>query len=481
VPTQLARLLERAIPEPLLAIPPLLLAFGLLAVAPARFAADTWFGLAAGRDVARHGLPHSDRLTALTAGHPWQDQQWLAHLTSYGLFRLGGLALVSLADAACLVAALCIATLAARRLGGSPTWIVALASLLILIQIPSAARAQSYAMPLFAALLWLLVRDTRAPDRRILLVVPLLALWANLHGSVVLACVLLLIRCAVGAHGALRRRRPRELARHAGLACVALAAPFASPYGFGLFHYYRSTMTNGALRSIVSEWGPTTLHGWFGPLFFAFAALAIVAIVRREVRPGLFECLCLIVLIVAGVDALRNVVWLPYAAVVLLPAGVTTWSPDSPERSRLRPLLAGLVVAGAIGVALLAATTSSSAPEHRWPAAEGAAIARAAAADPSLRVVTEVDYADWLLWHHPELRGRIAFDIRFELLGSSGLQDVATYEKNAGGVAAKVFAGYRLALWNHHGNSAVIRSLLAEPGAKVLASHDGVYAILRPA
>ena len=144
-PTPLARALERAVPEPLLAIPPLLLAFGLLAVAPARFAADTWFGLAAGRDIARHGLPHSDRLTALTAGHPWQDQQWLAHLASYGLFRIGGLALVSLADAACLVTALCIAMLAARRLGGSPTWVTALASLLILIQIPSAARAQTSA------------------------------------------------------------------------------------------------------------------------------------------------------------------------------------------------------------------------------------------------------------------------------------------------------------------------------------------------
>src|SRR3954453_10467062 len=82
---------EGTIPNPLLALPPLLLALGLLSIAPARIASDTWFGLAAGRDIARAGLPHADRLTVLTGGHAWQDQQWLAHLTTYGLFDLGGL------------------------------------------------------------------------------------------------------------------------------------------------------------------------------------------------------------------------------------------------------------------------------------------------------------------------------------------------------------------------------------------------------
>ena len=124
---RLTHAVEGAIPNPLLALPPLLLALGLLAVAPARMASDTWFGLAAGRDIARAGLPHSDRLTAFTAGQPWQDQQWLAHLTSYGLFDLGGLPLVYLADVACLVGALSASRCWQRaasgaRPSGSPRW-----------------------------------------------------------------------------------------------------------------------------------------------------------------------------------------------------------------------------------------------------------------------------------------------------------------------------------------------------------------------
>ena len=478
---RLTRVVEDTIPDPLLALPPLLLALGLLALAPARMASDTWFGLAAGRDIAHAGLPHSDRLTAFTAGQPWQDQQWLAHLASYGLFDLGGLPLVYLADVACLVGALCIAMLAARSLGGSPVWIAAVATPLILIQVPSAARAQTFAMPLFAALVWVLARDARSPDRRILLVIPLLALWANVHGSVVLGCALVVLRCAVGAAAALRGHGRRDLARYAAIAFAAFLAPLASPYGFDLLDYYRATMTNDALRSIVSEWGATTLRGWFGPLFFAFAAVAIAAILRPEVRLGLFDSLCLALLVLVGLDALRNVVWLPYAAVVLLPAGLAAWSPESPARSRLRPLLVWSAVAVALAAGMLAGRVSSPALEEPWPDAQGAAIARAAAHDPSLRVIAAVAYSDWLLWRFPELRGRVAYDIRFELLGPRGLEDVAALEDGAGDARDGRFAGYRLSLWNRDSNPGIVRSLLAQPGARVLSTDGTVYAFLRPA
>ena len=478
---RLTRVVEGTIPNPMLALPPLLLALGLLAIAPARMAADTWFGLAAGRDIARAGLPHSDRLTAFTAGQPWQDQQWLAHLTSYGLFDLGGLPLVYLADVACLVGALCIAMLAARSLGGSPLWIAAVATPLILIQVPSAARAQTFALPLFAALVWLLARDARSPDRRILLALPLLALWANVHGSVVLGCALLVLRCAVGAAAALRGRDLHDLARRAGLACAALVAPFASPYGFDLLDYYRATMTNDALRSIVTEWGPTTLRGWFGPLFFAFAVVAIAAILRPEIRLGLFDALCLALLVLVGLDALRNVVWLPYAAVVLLPAGLAAWSPESQARSRLRPLLVWAAVACALGAGMLAGRVTSFALEEPWPEAQGAAIAQAAALDPSLRVMTAASYSDWLLWRFPELRGRVAYDIRFELLGARGLEAIAAFEDGEAAARGGRFAGYRLSLWNRDANPELVRSLRAQPGTRVLATDGTVYAFLRPA
>jgi hypothetical protein len=474
----LLRAVDRTLPNPILALPLLLLGIGLLVFAPARITGDTWFDLVAGRDIVQHGLPHSDRLMALTAGHPWQDQQWLAHLATYGTYRLGGMPLVSLVDTACMLLALLVAMLAARSLGGTSTWIAAVASPVMLLLVPSTARAQTFALPLFALLVWLLARDARTPDRKILLVVPVLVLWANLHGSVLLASALVLLRCAVGAGYAIHARRVRGLRRPLALATTAMLAPFASPYGPDLVSYYSATATSGAFHKMVTEWAGTTLRAW--PAFFVFAALVLVAVLRPELKLQLFDRLCLCALLLAGLDTTRNIVWLPIAATVLLPRALATWSPEPTGRSRLRPVLTVLALAGALAVGVLAAGVSTAKIERIWPQAQGAAIAKAAAADPSLRVVAQEGYADWLLWRFPSLRGRIAFDIRFELLGDQGLEDVVHLEVAGGPSWNRPFVGYRLALWNRDTKPELVGALLAEHGAKVLSHADGAYAILRP-
>jgi hypothetical protein len=475
----LARAADRALPNPLLALPLLLLGVGLLVFAPARITGDTFFDLVSGRDIVQHGLPQSDRLMAFTHGRTWQDQQWLAHLVSYGLYTLGGLPLVALVDTALLLTALGLAMLAAHALGGSATWIAAVASPVLLLLVPSTARAQTFAMPLFALLIWLLARDARAPDRRIWLLVPLLVVWANLHGSVLLASALVLLRCAVGIGIALRARSLRDLRRPLALASVAVLAPFASPYGPKLISYYSGTATNGAFHKMVTEWAGTTLRAW--PAFFLFAAVTVVALLRPEIRLGLFDKLCLAALVLAGLDTTRNIVWLPLAATILLPRALTEWSPQTPTRSRLRPLLMLIALGGAITIGVLAAGLTTAKLEHPWPHAEGEAISRAAAADPTLRVVTQESYADWLLWDFPSLRGKIAFDIRFELLGARGLKDIVVMEDAAGPTWNRPFAGYRLELWNRQLKPELVGALLTEPGVRVLSHHDHMYAILRPA
>ena len=136
---------------------------------------------------------------------------------------------------------------------------------------------------------------------------------------------------------------------------------------------------------------------------------------------------------------------------------------------------------GAVGVGILAAGVTTASLEHPWPTPEGEAIAKAAALDPSLRVLTQESYADWLLWTFPSLRGKIAFDIRFELLGARGLKDVVHLEAAAGPTWDRPFRGYRLELWNREVKPELVGSLLAERGARVLSQHGHMYAILRPA
>ena len=94
-------------------------------------------------------------------------------------------------------------------------------------------RAQTAALPLFAGVLWLLVdASRRGARRRTLLVLPLLVIWANLHGSVVLGAGLAVLLGVV------------ELVRGGGrwipLALVVLSplCVLASPYGWKLVAYY---------------------------------------------------------------------------------------------------------------------------------------------------------------------------------------------------------------------------------------------------
>jgi len=186
-----ARLLTLVAQEPYLVALVGVYAFALARLAPFEFAGDSWLTLAGGREVWQHGLPAHETLTVMAHGARWIDQQWLAQLAFYGLYALGGLKVVALGHVAALVGGLALALFAARSLGASPRaafW-VGVGSL-FLAPWSLQLRAQSLAYVPFVAVLWLLARDARAPSRKVYLVLPVLALWANLHGTVVLGALL---------------------------------------------------------------------------------------------------------------------------------------------------------------------------------------------------------------------------------------------------------------------------------------------------
>ena len=71
--------------------------------------------------------------------------------------------------------------------------------------------------------------------------------------------------------------------------------------------------------------------------------------------------------------------------------------------------LAGLAVALLVTLAQPQSWFSQEWPEERVEAV------REATRDPSVRLWATDGTANWLLWRIPDLRGRIAYDVRFEL------------------------------------------------------------------
>ena len=184
----------------------LLAGFGLiflLVFPPALLVNDSWLNLMAGREVFENGLPSRDEITVYGLGATWTDQQWLAQLFMYGVYSLGGHALLSIATCVFVVSAFAIATAAARSLGAGPRaiWVMFLP---VLVAAPWgwSIRAQMLALPLFTGLLWLLASEARNPSRRIWLALPLLVVWAQIHGSVALGALLVMLLCAYELVGA---------------------------------------------------------------------------------------------------------------------------------------------------------------------------------------------------------------------------------------------------------------------------------------
>ncbi|HEX6490228.1 MAG TPA: hypothetical protein VF002_02500, partial [Gaiellaceae bacterium] len=304
------------------ALPLALLAFYaalLAALAPYELVGDSWLTLASGREVAQHGLPQHDQLMALSHGARWVDQQWLAQLVFYELTRLGGIQAAACLHVFLLVSAFALAVAAARRRGCSGAVIFG-AGLVCLFLAPWAwqLRAQSFAFPLFVGTLWLLCADSRSPSRRVLLVVPLLALWANLHGSVVLGAALALLAGLTIVYGRLRTGAALAAWKlRAGVLLLAPLAALCSPYGLALPGYYHHMLGSPLLRRFVQEWGPTTLaKAW---LFYPLVLLVAWLLRRNGAALSGFERAALLATSLLGFLALRHVVWFELTTLMLLP------------------------------------------------------------------------------------------------------------------------------------------------------------------
>jgi hypothetical protein len=406
------------------------------AAAPYAVLADSWLSFLGGREIVQHGLPRHDELAVLSHGRDWIDQQWLAQLAFYGLEHGVGLA-AAIALVVPLVAAPAVAVLAlARRRGASPRS-VALFAIVCLPTFMCALRAQAFSPMFFVALLALLAAESRRPTRRVWLALPLVALWANVHGAALVGASLV---CLLGVVE-LMQRKPRL--RAVALLLLPGAMLLVSPYGLSLVGYYRSTIGNPVFAEFLTEWAPPVFPSITGVLLFTVAAAALVLVARRPRALTLFELGALALTLGGALLAVRSIVWFAYAALLLLPALLEQ---EWPQRDRVpRRLLGGIGVAAvALGVATTAVAASASRGELRkaWPQPAVDAVRSALASDPRARVLANAEYADWLLYELPELRGRIAFDGRWEVLAPGQIRTVRSYLFQTSADWERVSRGY---------------------------------------
>jgi hypothetical protein len=402
------------------------LAFTVLLVdlLPHVMSTDGWLALVDGRSIARHGLPHTNTMTLLARGHRWVDQQWLSQLGLYGLFSLGGIKLVLALNLALVVSAYALATAYATRRGGSPSMVAVVGVLAFApIVISSAAvRTQSFVYLPFVFLVAQLLRRELS-IWRVTGLLGLLALWANVHGSVILAAGFVVLRGIVDA------TERKWTATTLLLVVGPIAAIFASPYALDLPSYYHATAFNSSFGRYLQQWAPSTLSPLTAPLYVLLLG-GLWTLGRCHTVYSRFESVMISVAVLVGLLAVRH--W-PFAALILimlLPVGVTTLRRKS---NRPPSRVAAAVVVGAAALTALFAVAMLSRPPSAFTSEFSPRLATVvASARPAGPVYAAVTYADWLLWARPSLLGRIRYDARYELMNDATIERLVLFRHGAG-------------------------------------------------
>lgn len=459
----------------------LLAGFGLiflLVFPPFLLVNDSWLNLMAGREIWENGLPDTDDLTVYGAGATWTDQQWLAHLLFYGVHSLGGHALLAVAAAIVVVTAFSIAAAGARSLGAGPRaiWVLFLP---VLMAAPWAwsIRAQMLALPLYAGLVWLLAAQARRPTSRVWLALPILVVWANVHGSATLGAMLVVLLAIYE----LVRDRGRTWLRSGLLFALAPLAALLTPYGpIDTTRYYHLMLVDPPFAGRVTEWE------WADPakntIFFYFlVAIAIPIVLLGRRRLTLFDHALLLITLVGAFTAIRGIVWFAMACMVLLPVAIgrrLERRSDVVPFRRFNRYLTGTFAAVFVAMAVYSLVRDDDWYEQEWPAAPVEAVR--AELRPGDRVFAPDRFSDWMLWKIPELRGRVSYDVRFELYDREFFDRLQRYAAEKGDDWISFADGYRIVIVDETRLSHTA-DFLEEPGTRVIHRGEELTVLARPA
>lgn len=381
---------------------------------------DLWWHMAAGRIMVAEGALLTTNRWAYTLPFdaPYVYQSWLSEIVMYALYHVGDTPLLFLSRMLSIVSAYgIVAWHAFRRSRHGMATGLALLFAMMAGWGNWTLRPQTYAFVL-GALFTTVIGEYLAGRlrRQYLWILPgITVVWVNIHGSFVLAPILLTLACLGTLLDTVRsdvEKPTRRLIHDLGLTTGAtVLATFVNPLGVGIYAYLVAMLSNEPLQRWFIEWQPPVISlnlldtgFWFFSLTLALTLF--LALGKR--RPSGVDLFWYCGLAWLGFDGVRYVVWF---ALLLVPLIAERMALLLPER-RPSPL------PGAISMAIIALLTTLIGGTLPWflpirllgPAAE-ANFATAGRYRLLLDSNTPVAAAEWLAQH--DIPGRFWTDMSF--------------------------------------------------------------------
>jgi hypothetical protein len=271
---------------------------------------DYWFYVRVGKDTLESGaIPTVDTFSYTYPGRPIFYQPWLSAVIFWLVYSAGGATLTFLLRGICIAVAYGLIWTLMREAGTGTK----LATLLtILLGLSSSmnwsVRPQMFAYPLFVLMLWALWhwKDGRAKWMWVLPITTLL--WANLHGSFVLAFFLMGSALLFGTGD------KRQLTLWFGL---SLLATIINPRGIFVWQFVSDMLTSPSDQLFATEWRPPVNAGWQMNIFFAWLLLFIPLVALSPRRLSLLEWIWFLGFGWLALSGLRYVIWFMFIMALL--------------------------------------------------------------------------------------------------------------------------------------------------------------------
>jgi hypothetical protein len=219
--------------------------------------ADTYWQIALGDWIIAHRqVPHVDTFSATMAGAPWISSQWLAQTLFAQAYAVAGWAGVVVLSAAAIAGAQGLLTrFLLDRLAIGPALALSVAGF-VLASPHLVARPHALALPVMVAWIAGLIRaldERRAPP---FVLLPLMILWANLHGGFTFGIFFIAPVALEALWTAAPAERGRVMLRWCGFGLLAVVAACVTPYGPESILVTGRILGLDQALALIGEWRP---------------------------------------------------------------------------------------------------------------------------------------------------------------------------------------------------------------------------------